>query len=110
MLPLLDRHGSSNLEKQNVDVQGTNREIIWDVAIAQWIRLQLPFCRPVFESQAHHLRFKFGLYLSCEKNENKHFFKKQREFSPLWGTPSNGESGWRSITVHMDGAYAINKF
>ena len=43
-------------------------------AIAQWIRLHLPSCRPGFESQAHHLCF-FNLYLSfeleCEKNENK---------------------------------------
>ena len=43
-------------------------------AIAQWIRLRLPSCRPGFESQAHHLCF-FNLYLSfeleCEKNENQ---------------------------------------
>ena len=26
-------------------------------AIAQWICLRLPSCRPVFESQAHHLSF-----------------------------------------------------
>ena len=56
-------------------------------AIAQWIRLHLPSCRPGFESQAHHLCF-FNLYLSfeleCEKNENKQkeagigpFFKKK---------------------------------
>ena len=46
----------------------------WGAAIAQWIRLRLPSCRPGFESQAHHLCF-FNLYLSfeleCEKNENK---------------------------------------
>ena len=33
---------------------------IWrgrDAAIAQWIRLRLPSCRPGFESQAHHLCF-----------------------------------------------------
>ena len=29
----------------------------WDAAIAQWIRLCLPPCRPRFESQARHLRF-----------------------------------------------------
>ena len=29
----------------------------WGAAIAQWIRLRLPSCRPGFESQAHHLRF-----------------------------------------------------
>ena len=42
-------------------------------AIAQWIRLRLPFCRPRFESQAHHLRFfkrySFKLY-SCHINWN----------------------------------------
>ena len=26
-------------------------------AVAQWIRLRLPFCHPGFESQAHHLCF-----------------------------------------------------
>ena len=31
--------------------------MIWGAAIAQWIRLCLPFCRPGFESQARHLRF-----------------------------------------------------
>ena len=29
----------------------------WGAAIAQWIRLHLPSCRPGFESQAHHLCF-----------------------------------------------------
>ena len=29
-------------------------------AIAQWIRLRLPSCRPGFESQAHHLNFYHG--------------------------------------------------
>ena len=29
----------------------------WGTAIAQWIRLRLPFCHPGFESQAHHLHF-----------------------------------------------------
>ena len=28
-------------------------------AIAQWIHLRLPFCRPGFESQASHLSFYF---------------------------------------------------
>ena len=32
-------------------------------AIAQWICLHLPFCRPGFESQAHHLRFYHLKYL-----------------------------------------------
>ena len=42
-------------------------------AIAQWIRLRLPSCRPGFESQAHHLsfyQFIFELY-HVEKDENK---------------------------------------
>ena len=30
---------------------------VWGAAIAQWIRLHLPYCCPGFESQAHHLRF-----------------------------------------------------
>ena len=29
----------------------------WGAAIAQWIRLCLPSCRPGLESQAHHLCF-----------------------------------------------------
>ena len=32
-------------------------------AIAQWIRLRLPSCRPMFESHTHCLRF-FNLYCS----------------------------------------------
>ena len=40
-------------------------------AIAQWIRLRLPSCRPGFESiyivQIVYLSFE----LECEKNENK---------------------------------------
>ena len=55
----------------------------WGAAIAQWIRLRLPSCRPGFESQAHHLCF-FNLYLSfeleCEKNENK---QKEAGIGPL---------------------------
>ena len=42
-------------------------------AVAQWIRLRLPSCRPGFESQAHHLsfyQFIFELY-HVEKDENK---------------------------------------
>ena len=31
-------------------------------AIAQWIRLRLPSCRPGFESQANHLSFYFIYY------------------------------------------------
>ena len=53
-------------------------------AITQWIRLCLPFCRPGFESQAHHLHFyhysQFVLYLSCEKNEIK---QKEAGFEPF---------------------------
>ena len=64
-------------------------------AITQWIRLCLPFCRPGFESQAHHLHFyhysQFVLYLSCEKNENK---QKEAGFDPF------KIRLLRSITVH----------
>ena len=42
-------------------------------AIAQWIRLCLPSCRPGFESQVHHLRFfqflKLKLFI-CHSNWN----------------------------------------
>ena len=29
----------------------------WEAGIAQWLRLHLPFCRPGFDFEAHHLRF-----------------------------------------------------
>ena len=52
-------------------------------AIAQWIRLRLPSCRPGFESQAHHLCFfqfiLFKLYV-CHLNWNvKRTKNKQKE-------------------------------
>ena len=31
--------------------------VVGDAPVAQWICLLLPFCRPGFESQAHHLCF-----------------------------------------------------
>ena len=39
-------------------------------AIAQWMRLCLPFCGPWFESQARHLCF-FNLYLNCDVKRTK---------------------------------------
>ena len=49
-----------------------SNDTIGGAAIAQWICLCLPPCRPGFEFQAYHLCFfHFLLYLSCEKNENK---------------------------------------
>ena len=35
----------------------TANKITGGAAIAQWIRLRLPSCRPGFKSQAHHLCF-----------------------------------------------------
>ena len=43
----------------------------WDAAIAQWIRLCLPSCRPGFESQAYHLSFYKFIVVSCGNDENK---------------------------------------
>ena len=42
-------------------------------AIAQWICLRLPSCRPGFESQAHHLCFHQFIkkIVYCGKDENK---------------------------------------
>ena len=34
-----------------------NNVVDGGVATAQWIRIRLPFCRPGFESQVHHLYF-----------------------------------------------------
>ena len=39
-------------------------------AIAQRIRLPLPFCSPGFESQAYHLSFYKIMVVSCRKDEN----------------------------------------
>ena len=69
----------------------------WGAAITQWIRLRLLFCRPRFESQAHHLCFFqfiwFKLYI-CQLNSNVKrtkinkrgqawpIFKKRNNFGP----------------------------
>ena len=54
-------------------------------AIAQWIRLRLPSCRPGFESQAHHQCFYQYIFVLCHVEKTKvnkmrpglaHFFKK----------------------------------
>ena len=48
---------------------------IVSAAVAQWIHLRLPSCRPGFESQAHHLcfyQFKFEFKtVTCWNDENK---------------------------------------
>ena len=58
----------------------------WGAAIAQWIRLRLPSCRPGFESQAHHLRFlqsKFVLYCHCVGKRTK-INKKRGRVWPIF--------------------------
>ena len=54
-------------------------------AIAQWIRLRPPSCRPVFESHAHHQCFYQLIFDLCHVEKTKinkkspglaHFFKK----------------------------------
>ena len=56
----------------------------WGAAVAQWICLHLPSCRPGLKSQAHHLCFyhysQFVIYLSSEKKENK---QKEARFGPF---------------------------
>ena len=73
-------------------------------AIAQWIRLRLPFCCPGFQSQAYHLSFYKIIGVSCRKDENKRkeagigpfFFKKILEkllsvlIQLLFGNARNG--------------------
>ena len=50
-------------------------------AIAQRIRLRLPFCCPGFESQAHHLCFhKFIKMCNVENDENK---RKEARIGPF---------------------------
>ena len=47
----------SSPEKENVFRLKT--KVKWGAAIAQWIRLPLPSCRPGFDSQVCHLCFLF---------------------------------------------------
>ena len=54
-------------------------------AIAQWICLRLPFCRPGFEFPKHHLHFKFLCFI-CRVKRTKisrpylaHFFKNEKD-------------------------------
>ena len=59
--------GLSHVEKISDEIQKviyqllllTNLGRLRGAAIAQWIRLRLPSCRPGFESQANHLSFYF---------------------------------------------------
>ena len=50
-------------------------------AIAQWIRLRLPFCCPGFQSQAYHLSFYKIIVVSCRKDENK---RKEAGIGPFF--------------------------
>ena len=58
-------------DEKNFFAEGNYNPRLRGAAIAQWIRLRLPSCRPRFESQAHHLRFfqfiLFKLYI-CHLN------------------------------------------
>ena len=60
-------------------------------AIAQWIRLRLSFCRPGFESQAHHLRFYHLQYLCyiCRVKRTKINKNRHGSFSVYLGLNSN---------------------
>ena len=69
----------------------------WGAAVAQWIHLHLPSCRPRFESQAHYLcfyQFKFKLsHVEKTKYTEKEagigpFCKKK---SPHWRAETNGQ-------------------
>ena len=60
--------------------------LIWQVskhlplqsaAIAHWIRLRLPSCRPRFESQSHHLRF-------YQLQSNLCYICQVKEFGRVW--------------------------
>ena len=73
-------------------------------AIAQWIHLQLPFCHPGFESQAHHQRFYQFIFDLCRVEKTKinkkspgfaHFFKKIRKQKLL---------GQFIISLNVDGS------
>ena len=59
-------------------------------AIAQWIRLHLPFWGPGFESQSHHLRFSvYSQICHCVEKRTKinkrgHIFYKEIIISASW--------------------------
>ena len=62
--------------------------IVMGAAIAQWIHLRLPSCRPGFDSQACHQRFfsiivKFVLYLSMQCEKRTKINKKEAGFGPF---------------------------
>ena len=69
-------------------MEQTNDNFIPGAAIAQWIRLSLPSCHPVFEFQPHHA---FSIYivqivylsfeLECKTIENK---QKEARFGPFF--------------------------
>ena len=61
-------------------------------AIAQWMRLCLPFCGPWFESQARHLCFfQFIFELWCEKDKNK---QKEAGIGPIFENEQIGRLGY----------------
>ena len=64
---------SSNLSLTQYWDCPNERNLCGGAAIAQWIRLRLPSCRPGFESQAHHLCFHQFIkkIVYCGKDENK---------------------------------------
>ena len=52
-----------------------------DAALAQWIRLRIPSCRPGFESQAHHQHFyQFMLDIMKREKENLKVYHKENSF------------------------------
>ena len=69
--PLLEQVVALIKNVSNKIITKTKKVIKWGAAIAQWIHLRLPSCRPNIPSMLLTFIVKFVLYLPCEKNENK---------------------------------------
>ena len=61
----------------------TNKKICFlgGAAVAQWIRLHLPSCRPGFDSQAHHLRL---FNLNCNMLKGRKLTEKVAGIGPFF--------------------------
>ena len=57
--------------------------VLGGAAVAQWIRLRLPSCRPGFKSQAHHLRF-FQFKFEIEHVEKTKINRKRGRVWPIF--------------------------
>ena len=64
--------------------------------MAQWIRLAVPSCGPVFESQAQHLCF-FNLFVNCGLERTKINKKEARNGTNLQKNTASFEVNLKAI-------------